>query len=269
QRLADALAGERTVAALEYSEERLAGWAALIRRWRPTLLYGYASALAELARYVADRNLAMPDSLVGVYCTAEMLLDEPRALMARAFGCKVFNQYGCREVPNIAWECRHGGLHVMADLVHLESVPRDGEDRLLVTALSNRLMPFIRYELGDAGRLLAGECPCGSPFPLMEMGLCRQNDLIRIAGGKRIHPAVFNRLLYGLTQIRQYQWRQVAVDRMCLDLVCSPPLDGGLVARLEASLRAEVDPAMTLEVNYRTEIPRTSSGKQRYIIGLD
>ncbi|HNA82502.1 MAG TPA: hypothetical protein PLL19_11125 [Thiobacillaceae bacterium] len=269
QRLADALAGERTVAALEYSEERLAGWAALIRRWRPTLLYGYASALAELARYVADRDLAMPDSLVGVYCTAEMLLDEPRALMARAFGCKVFNQYGCREVPNIAWECRHGGLHVMADLVHLESVPRDGEDRLLVTALSNRLMPFIRYELGDAGRLLAGECPCGSPFPLMEMGLCRQNDLIRIAGGKRIHPAVFNRLLYGLTQIRQYQWRQVAVDRMCLDLVCSPPLDGGLVARLEASLRAEVDPAMTLEVNYRTEIPRTSSGKQRYIIGLD
>ena len=269
QRLADALAGERTVAALEYSEARLAGWAALIRRWRPTLLYGYASALAELARYVADRDLAMPDSLVGVYCTAEMLLDEPRALMARAFGCKVFNQYGCREVPNIAWECRHGGLHVMADLVHLESVPRDGEDRLLVTALSNRLMPFIRYELGDAGRLLAGECPCGAPFPLMEMGLCRKNDLIRIPGGKRVHPAVFNRLLYGLTQIRQYQWRQVSVDRMCLDLVCSPPLDGVQIARLEARLRAEVDPAMTLEVNYRTEIPRTSSGKQRYIIGLD
>lgn len=268
-RLADTLSGERTVAALEYSEERLAGWAGLIRRWRPTLLYGYASALTELARFVADRDLAMPDSLVGVYSTAEMLLDEPRALMARAFGCKVFNQYGCREVPNIAWECRHGGMHVMADLVHLESVRREGEDRLLVTSLSNHLMPFIRYELGDAGRLQEGECPCGSPFPLMEMGLCRKNDLIRIPGGKRVHPAVFNRLLYGLTQIRQYQWRQLATDRMALDLVCPVPLDGGLVARLEDGLRAEVDPAMQLEVNYRTEIPRTASGKQRYIIGLE
>jgi hypothetical protein len=30
-----------------------------------------------------------------------------------------------------------------------------------------------------------------------------------------------------------------------------------------------VDPAMTLEVNYRAEIPRTASGKHRYIIGLE
>jgi phenylacetate-CoA ligase len=268
-KLADAIAGERTVAATEYSEACLAAWASLIQRWRPVLLYGYASALAELARYMADQRLAMPHGLLGAYSTAEMLLDDQRHLMEQAFGCKVFNQYGCREVPNIAWECRHGGLHVMADLVHLESVHRDGEDRLLVTSLSNRLMPFIRYELGDAGRLLEGECPCGSPFPLMEMGLCRKNDLIRTPGGKRVHPAVFNRLLYGLTQIRQYQWRQVAVDRMALDLVCSPPLDAALVARLEAGLRAEVDPAMTLEVNYRVEIPPTASGKHRYIIGLE
>ncbi len=269
QRFADVLSGERTVAALEYSEIRLAAWAARIRRWRPTLLYGYASALNELARYVAERNLAMPDSLIGVYSTAEMLLDEPRKLMTRAFACKVFNQYGCREVPNIAWECRHGGMHVMADLVHLESVNVDGEERLLVTSLSNRLMPFIRYELGDAGRLLDGECPCGSPFPLMQMGVCRKNDLIRTPGGKSIHPAVFNRLLYGLTQIRQYQWRQVAADRMALDLVCPTPLDSGLLSRLEKELRAEVDPAMRLEVNYRAEIPRTAAGKQRYIIGLE
>jgi hypothetical protein len=47
------------------------------------------------------------------------------------------------------------------------------------------------------------------------------------------------------------------------------PLDARLVARLEAGLRAEVDPAMGLELNYRAEIPRTASGKQRYIIGLE
>ncbi len=267
-RLADAIAGERTVTALEYTEARLDAWVRLIRRWRPALLYGYASALEQLARHVADRGLALPDSLIGAYSTAEMLDDAARTRMEAAFGCKVFNQYGCREVPNIAWECRHGGMHVMADLVHLESIRRDGEDRLLVTSLSNRLMPFIRYELGDAGRLLEGECPCGSPFPLMQMGVCRKNDLIRVPGGKRVHPALFNRLLYGLTQVRQYQWRQVAADRMALDLVCPAPLDAKHIARLEADLRAEVDPAMRLEVNYRAEIPRTAAGKQQYIIGL-
>ncbi len=265
-RLADAIAGERTVAALEYSAARLDAWARLIRRWRPTLLYGYASALDELARHVGDRGITMPASLIGVYATAELLTDEARERMQRAFGCRVFNQYGCREVPNIAWECRHGGLHVMTDLVQLESLP---DERLLVTSLTNRLMPFIRYELGDAGRLLAGACPCGSPFPRMEMGLCRQNDLIRTPAGKRVHPAAFNRLLYGLTQIRQYQWRQVAPDRMALDLVCPDPPEASLVARLGARLRAEVDPAMGLEVNRLADIPRSASGKHRYVIGLE
>jgi phenylacetate-CoA ligase len=264
----DAVAGERTVAAVEYTQARLDAWARLIQRWRPTLLYGYASALGELARHVLDADLVMPASLMGVYSTAEMLHDEHRARMQQAFGCRVFNQYGCREVPNIAWECRHGGMHVMADLVHLESVPLEGEDRLLVTSLTNRLMPFIRYDLGDAGRLLEGACPCGSPFPLMEMGLCRQNDLIRTPSGKRVHPAVFNRLLYGLTQIRQYQWMQATPERMVLNLVCPDRLEASLVPLLEEALRREVDPAMALEVNYLDEIPRTASGKHRYVIGM-
>lgn len=267
--LADAIAGERTVAALEYTEERLTGWARLIQGWRPVLLYGYASALAELARHVIDRRLAMPVSLIGVYSTAELLDESQRALMQQAFGCKVFNQYGCREVPNIAWECRHGGLHVMADLVRLESMPGEGEDRLLVTSLTNRLMPFIRYDLGDSGRLLEGTCACGSPFPLMEMGLCRKNDLIRTPAGKRIHPAVFNRLLYGLTQVRQYRWVQAAPDRMVLELVCPGRLEDAVVARLAADLAREVDPAMGLEVRYVGEIARTASGKHRFVIGLD
>ncbi|MBI5331806.1 MAG: phenylacetate--CoA ligase family protein [Betaproteobacteria bacterium] len=267
-RLADAIAGERTVAALEYSEERLAGWTRLIRRWRPVLLYGYASALTQLARHVIDQRQAMPDSLLGAYSTAEMLHDDQRALMREAFGCRVFNQYGCREVPNIAWECRHGGMHVMSDLVQLESAHEDGENRLLVTSLTNRLMPFIRYDLGDSGRLLEGECPCGSPFPLMEMGMCRQNDLILTPGGRRLHPAAFNRLLYGLTQIRQYQWRQETPERMVLNLVCPERLPDAVAGELHAALRREADPAMTLEVRYVQEIPRTASGKHRFVIGL-
>jgi phenylacetate-CoA ligase len=268
-RLADAIAGERTVAAVEYTEARLEAWARLIQRWRPTLLYGYASALGELARYIAARGMAMPAGLIGVYSTAEVLMDAQRTQMQLAFGCRVFNQYGCREVPNIAWECRNGGMHVMADLVHLESAPLDGEERLLVTSLTNRLMPFIRYDLGDAGRLLAGTCACGSPFPLMEMGMCRQNDLIRTQDGKRVHPAVFNRLLYGLTQIRQYQWRQLAADRMALNLVCPERLGEETATRLGTSLRQEVDAEMKLEIHYLDEIPRTASGKHRFVIGLD
>lgn len=269
----ECISAEKSITAVEYSEARLDAWARFIQHWRPTLLYGYVSALTELARYLIATRLPMPNSLIGVYCTAEMLDAWQRELITQAFGCKVFNQYGCREVPNIAWECRHGHMHVFADLVWLESlrIPGEegGENRLLVTSLSNRLMPFIRYNLGDSGRLLEGECECGLAFPLMEMGLCRQNDLICTPGGKRIHPSSFNRLLYGKTHIHQYQWVQRSPACMELNVVADGPLDAPETAALQEALRREVDAGLSLVVNRVAQIPRTATGKHRFVIGLD
>jgi phenylacetate-CoA ligase len=129
-------------------------------------------------------------------------------------------------------------------------------------------MPFIRYNLGDSGRLLDGECACGSPFPLMEMGMCRRNDWIRTRAGKSIHPGVFIHLLDGQTQIRQYQWVQTGLDRIVLNLVASERLNTEMQAKLIDKIRQAMGADVMLEVNYLDEIPRTVSGKQRFVIGM-
>ncbi len=264
----DIIAAEHTFPAFEYTEAQLVEWARFIQRYRPVLLQGYACVLAEVARAVIENRLAMPKSLIGVYSTAEVLGDWQRQRMEQAFGCKVFNQYGSREIPNIACECRHGKLHIFTDMVYLESMKTDGENHLLVTSLTNRLMPMIRYDIGDSGQLLDGECNCGLPFPLMQMDLCRQNDVIRTRSGKAVHPSYFNRLLYGMTQIRQYQWIQSELDRLTLNLVAYQPLNADTLASLDASIRRDVDAQMVLDVHYLDDITRTVSGKHRFVIGL-
>ena len=264
-RLLDA---EKTLAAFELSPDRLRTWAQTVSDWRPVLLYGYASVLAELARFVVDNRLAVPRSLIGVYSTAEPLQAWQRELMQQAFGCQVFDQYGCREVPNIAWECRAGNMHVFSDMVRLESVVIDGQDRLVVTSLTNRLMPFIRYDVGDTGRLLDTECDCGLPFPLMRTEVCRHNDLIVTPDGRRLHPAYFNRLLYGSSEIRRYQWVQTAVDCIALNLEGERRLPDSRVGAIRAALQRDVDPRVNFAVNYLDRIPRTASGKHRFVIGL-
>ena len=98
--------------------------------------------------------------------------------------------------------------------------------------------------------------------------LCRQNDLIRTKSGKTVHPSYFNRLLYGQTQIHQYQWVQRDLDRIALNLVVSQPLDAETLASLEASIRRDVGAQMALEVNYLDDIPRTASGRHRFVIGI-
>lgn len=56
--------------------------------------------------------------------------------------------------------------------------------------------------------------------------------------------------------------------RIALNLVAAQPLDAEMRAALQASIRREVDAQMVLEVNYQDEIPRTVSGKHRFVIGM-
>lgn len=255
----DFIAAEKTLPAHEIDAARLHGWARFIQRYRPTLLQGYASILAALARHVGDEKLPMPASLTGIYSTAEVLDAAQREIIERAFGCKVFNQYGSREIPNIACECRHGSMHVFTDMVWLESV----EGRLLVTSLTNRLMPMLRYENGDSGELIDGACACGLPFPRMAMGMCRQNDFILAPGNRRLHPSFFNRLLYGRTEIARYQFVQETAGKVVLRLVTDAPLPESVTREMQASVATE---GLALAIEYLPEIERSMSGKHRFVI---
>jgi phenylacetate-CoA ligase len=257
QKYQNYIAAEKTIAAYEYTEAQLDEWAQAIRSYQPALLQGYASILAELARYILAGNIEMPNTILGVYSTAELLYDWQRELM---------EQYGSREIPNIACECKHGNQHIFTDMVYLESRFINDEDRLIVTSLTNRTMPFIRYDIGDAGKLREGECSCGSPFPMMEMGLCRNNDLIKTRSGKSIHPSYFNRLLYGQTDIRQYQYLQSELDKITLNIVSPTRLGIETTNSLKERLRREIDTNMVLEINYVDEIKRSISGKHRFVI---
>jgi phenylacetate-CoA ligase len=261
-------AAERTVGAYEFAATDLRQWAQQVQSWRPVLLQGYASILAELAQFVLSRKLRMPATLKGVFTTAEVLYDWQRSAIESAFSCAVFNQYGSREVPNIGLQCTQGNFHVFSDLVKLESLPVDGENRLLVTSLTNRVMPMIRYEIGDLGRLQDGQCSCGSPFPLMALDVCRKNDLVITPGGRRIYPSYFVHLLDGRDGIRQFQFLQTALDSIVLKLCAAPGVATGVEQALQSRLRTDLGGDMVFRVERVDAIPRSRSGKHRFVIGM-
>lgn len=260
------ISAEKTIGAYEYTEAQLLEWAETIRSYRPVLLQGYASILAELSKYIIDHKIDVPTNIKGVFSTAEVLYDWQRQLIEDAFSCKVFNQYGSREIPNIACECRYGNMHVFTDMVFLESININGEDKLIITSLTNRVMPFIRYDIGDSGKLLDGECPCGSPFPLMEMALCRSNDLLTAGNGKVIYPSYFIHLLDGVRGIKQYQFVQTEKNKIVLAINTSTDISYGTFKRIHERVKNEIDRNMVLEIDYVDEIKRTLSGKHRFVI---
>jgi phenylacetate-CoA ligase len=267
-RLRRYVAAEKTLGAYEFSDTELLNWASQVQTWKPTLLQGYASILAELAQFVRRRHMRMPATIKGVFSTAEVLYDWQRAVIESAFSCTVFNQYGSREVPNIGLQCAHGNFHVFSDLVKLESIPVDGEPRLLVSSLTNRTMPMIRYQLGDLGRLQQGYCSCGSPFPLLALDVCRSNDLIVTPAGRKIYPSYFVHLLDGYSGIDQFQFEQTGVDRIVLRLCATGEVVAAVGPALESRLQVDLGRDMFLQVERVLTIPRSRSGKHRSVIGM-
>jgi phenylacetate-CoA ligase len=267
-RLRRYVAAEQTLGAYEFNEADLLNWARSIQSWRPTLLQGYASILAELASFVKRKNMRMPSGIRGVFSTAEVLYDWQRAVIESAFSGTVFNQYGSREVPNIGLQCAHGNFHIFSDLVKLESVPVDGEHRLLVTSLTNCVMPMIRYELGDLGRLKAGSCSCGSPFPLMELDVCRKNDLIVTPAGRKIYPAYFVHLLDGHRGVEQFQFVQTTAGSIMLRLSAPQNVANDIESALKSRIRADLGSGIEFKVERVEAIPRSGSGKHRFVIGM-
>jgi phenylacetate-CoA ligase len=81
-----------------------------------------------------------------------------------------------------------------------------------------------------------GDCACGSSFPLMEIGHCRSNDLIKTRSGKSIHPSYFNRLLYGQTGSGSTS-TQSELGKITLNIVAPDRLANKTLNSLRESVR--------------------------------
>jgi phenylacetate-CoA ligase len=142
--------------------------------------------------------------------------------------------------------------------------------RLLLTTLTNDLMPLVRYEVGDLGAVDAvTPCPCGRASPILREVYGRQDDVIITKDGRRIAIFAFN-LLRGLEGVVAMQLIQLAPNSFRV----VAKLDGeSEEARknFEAGIRTAfdrligVDPDRTMAFEYSEAIERAPGGKIRNV----
>jgi phenylacetate-coenzyme A ligase PaaK-like adenylate-forming protein len=142
---------------------------------QPAMFAGYASALGLLAQEQIEGRLCIHPSIV--ISSAEPLSPENRVLIQQAFGVPPRNNYGCSEGGVMGYECNHQRMHINADWIIFEPVDADHNpvpagllsERTLITNLANRVMPILRYELGDRVALSPEKCTCGITLPVVNV----------------------------------------------------------------------------------------------------
>jgi len=139
------------------------------------------------------------------------------------------------------------------------------EGRLVVTDLANRLMPFIRYDLGDIGSLAPEPCPCGRGLPLLATLIGRPTEVLVLPSGRSV-PSLF---LYMLLEDRmslflEYQFIQTSTDRLEIAVVPAPGAGFGSAqaAELERRFRDYLKEPVEVAVRVVDAIPLTPAGKR-------
>lgn len=158
---------------------------AQLNEFQPQALGGYPSAILLLAREQAAGRLHIKPLFV--IFVGENIPDRARRYIEEVFGCRSYEEYGSTENGVMAVQCREGWLHYNADWYILEPVDTSyrpvpagtRSDTVLVTNLTNRLMPFIRYDQGDCILLRPGPCGCGSAYPAIRV-TGRTDDLLNL-----------------------------------------------------------------------------------------
>jgi len=261
------------ISAFDISAEACLRQLERMERFRPVYFYGYTSAIYAFCRALKDkgRDLKRLD-LKAVICTAEKMYDYHRELLEEMFDCPVVDEYGSTENGIIAFQCRHGNMHMMADHLCVEFLDEQGRrvrpgepGHIVITDLVSYHMPLIRYDIGDIGRYTEKECTCGVSLPLMDIVEGRKEDFIRLKDGRMIHAAY---LCYTLKDdsVHEFKMYQKSLDRLLVQIVKSP----GFGPRSEALLRKKLKSALSAEVDmdfvYVDTIPRDPSGKLRYFV---
>ena len=130
---------------------------------------GMPTTVLSLARY--SEAFGHRFSIKSLMICGDYFSPYARAEMERIWGCQTFDHYGLSESGlGLALECPyHTGMHIWERNIYVEILDESGTPvpdgiwgEITLTTLARRGQPLIRYRTGDRGRLLPGDCACGS-----------------------------------------------------------------------------------------------------------
>ena len=260
------------VSSFELSEGRLDEVLEDLAAYAPAVVIGYTNPLYFLAKHALEKGFALPAPR-GIVATAERLSAPQRETIEKAFGARVFDRYGCREVMLIASECeRHEGKHLNMENVFVElwsggRLARPGEPgEVLVTDLVNRSMPLIRYQNQDVAVASSERCSCGRGLPLLASVEGRVLDMIRGPEGQLLAGEFFPHLFKDFPEVAKFQVHQARDLAITVKLVPGTGFSPDVAHMVEAKLRRFLGERAKIQVDVVLDIPLTKGGKHRVAI---
>ncbi|MBI5739847.1 MAG: phenylacetate--CoA ligase family protein [Nitrospirae bacterium] len=252
-------------------KEQLSKYLNEIKSLDPFCLSGLASSLCRNAGLIEKYNMN-GFRIPVIFSYGEMLHSHQRTLLESSFKGTVYDYYGCNEIGSMAYECEYHNKHITEEHVILETVNSNGSDvvdtsgNIILTDLDNYAMPFIRYQVDDAGTLASGECNCKRGLRILKSLDGRSQEFLKTPDGKHVPMISFLYNFNRLQGIEQYQIIQTGFHNITLKIVKNnfySPRDSEAMVRV---IKEKIGNKVNVIVEECDHIPLTARGKTRLII---
>jgi phenylacetate-CoA ligase len=270
------LTGDMHLSIYSLNRERASEIAGIFRAYHPDLIFGYSSAVNQLAQVIGEEVGDTRDSRIAIV-TSEVLQPKWRSNIESMLCGKVYDLYTSEEGSHLALQCDAGTMHInpLIGIVEIlddrgSHVESGGSGKVVVTGLSKTSMPLIRYDLGDVAVSTGYDhfCACGLRWPSIGSIEGRDEDLVVTRDGRSLaHMVPF--ATKDLDGIWESQLLQVGYEAFVMRIVEDK---GRQVerSRIERAIRSEIEKRMeakvSIEFEYVEDIPRCDGGKFKALV---
>ena len=236
------------------TEAEMARMAAEVVEWAPQFLDLDPVHGMWLALYCERNGIKFP-SVKFILCSYEFVSVVHRRIIERVFDVPVYNFYGSTETGHLLMENEHGEMKARFENVHYEVINPDerGVGDMVITTLTNDLMPLVRYRIGDLVQT----------FSTQYLVHGRTRDALLRPDGKRVTTLDVDQCFADVQGIAHYQLHQTTSG---CQLQYIPDREAPsaqelneLAARLQGLLRV----SDTIPVETVSKLPPLPSGKFR------
>ncbi len=221
-----------------------------------------------MATYLLDHDIRLKHPPRCTITGAETVLPHQRRIIEQALETEVVDQYGASEHSCNISECEKHVYHVDMEFGAIEFLPLEGMPstlrRIVCTGFHNPVMPLIRCSMSDLATVSGRVCSCGRASPTVDGIDGRIDSYILTPDGRQLGRLGF--VFKECTTIREAQYVQNVLDRVKVRVVKTERYAQADEDHLTRELRYHLGPAIGIDIEYLSEIPREPNGKFRQIV---
>jgi phenylacetate-CoA ligase len=210
--------------------------------------------------------------LNGLISSSEILYDETREVVSKAFGCKCFSRYANMENGMLGQDDpSHPNTFILNEANYFIEILKENDEpaeegelgRIVVTDLYNYAMPMIRYDTGDVGSLKYMEIN-GVKKKVITNFTGRKIDMVYDVGGRCLSPHKVSVTFWSFPEFKQFQF----IQKGKTDYLVKINVDGEFNRQdeLKEKLLELLGQGANIRIEKVDEIPTLASGKRKYIL---